>query len=170
MYDPLSQPGIVLAYLAALLAIGIGATLWSRISWRRELAHIRSGLLKGLGFPGDVAEEGAAAWARGRIEALALCRERPGPRGATEAGRGGKCWLCVTADRILLVRGCAARAIPLDQVRRIALSDAPSGKSCRLVIESAPGPIPLDLPRVEDMVRVLNLAVKHHVAVGYLRT
>lgn len=170
MYDPLSQPGILLAYLGVALAFGIGATAWSRLGWRRELAEVRAALLTGLGLPDDVAAPEAAAWARIRIEALAPCHQAQGQKKVTTRRRGGKCWLCMTPDRILLAHGREARAIPLGQIRRIALSDAPSGKRCRVVIETDPEPVTLDIPRVADMVRVVNLAVKHHVAVGYLRT
>jgi len=169
MSDPLSHPGILLAYLATVLAIGVGATLWSRLSWRRELAAVRSSLLLALNLPQDVPATEAAAWARIRVESLAPCREQRGRRKITRLRRGAKCWLCMTPDRILLARDGETRAISLGQVRRIALSDAPSKGHCRLVIETDPDPVTLDVARVEDMVRVVNLAVKHHIAVGYVR-
>jgi hypothetical protein len=152
------------------MVLAIAATLWSRLAWRRELAAIRSTLLTGLSLPESVAAADAAACARIRIEALVPCRERPVRKGATDKRPGGKCWLCVTADRILVARGREARSIPLSQIRRIALSDAPRKKNCRLVIDAGPEPVSLEISRVDDMVRLMNLAVKHHVAVGYLRT
>jgi hypothetical protein len=170
MYDPLSQPGILLAYLSAVLALGVGATLWSHLAWRSELAAVRSSLLLALGLPEGAPATEASAWARIRVESLAPCREQRGRRRITRLRRGAKCWLCMTPDRILLVRDGNARVIPLGQVRRIALSDAPARGHCRLVIETGPDPVTLDVSRVADMVRVVNLAVKHHIAVGYVRT
>ncbi|APW58921.1 hypothetical protein [Paludisphaera borealis] len=55
------------------------------------------------------------------------------------------------------------------EVRRIALADRPSRGLSLLAVESEGGDVIASVGRLEDLVRVINLATKHSVPVSYLK-
>ena len=80
-----------------------------------------------------------------------------------------KAWLCFTQDRLLLLGRTDCHELRYSEVRRIALSDRPERGMSLLAVESEGGDVVASVGRLDDLVRVINLATKHSLPVGYLR-
>ncbi len=61
------------------------------------------------------------------------------------------------------------RRLAYGEIRRIAVGDSMNQGMRRLVVETSEMPLVAELGRVGDLIRLVNVAANHGVAIGYLK-
>jgi hypothetical protein len=164
MIDPLIHLGFFAVYVIAVGTTVVFPTArrWARR--RRERADLRDTIVRRLtSADGPVGPEEASR-AKYRIEALIPCRIR-------EAGKlSRRGFICCAIDGLtVLAGGDVVRSVGYGQWRRLALSDSYRRRSFEVVLEDSEQTLSIEVSRADDLVRLVNVAGNHSIAVGYLR-
>jgi hypothetical protein len=148
----------------ALLAVAAGLVL--RRGWLRERDRVRDALLRFLELP-----PGEPSWvaARERVMALVPCTARhlAGPLEVLPAGQ--RLWLCFLPDWLLVIPGSGrdAVALPASQFRKLGLVERGADRGYALAVETESGGSVLDVPLLDDLVRVVNVLIKQGATLEY---
>lgn len=164
MIDGAVDDRILIAYWVVVAVLLVVPSVVRRLSWRRERMRLRAVIVAELAGPG-VAAADAPGHARNQVEALAACT-----LGGTVAGApSSRAYLCCTRQRLLVIEDQAVRRLDYGEIGRLALADSRNGDTYTLALETGDGPLRAQVARVDELVRLINVATNHGVAVGHLK-
>ena len=158
-------------FCAAVVIISIYLRVRARSAWNREVRAIRTAILGHLGVSGGGSEQ-ALAEVQQRVLALIPCSIRKlSEVGDYRAATGARVrmWLCFLPGEVLLVFPETGKVVarPLAEMHKLAMAESGSLTDHLLVMEIEDGSFAVEIDRLDDMVRVVNVLVHQGIVVRY---
>jgi hypothetical protein len=166
MTNPFIDSRLFLLYLVALVFIGVASIQVMRRNWIAERKKLRQAILRHLDLPVD--ERGLQA-VRHQVLALVPCRRWVLRKYIARPLSGERIWLCFLAGGLLLVFGKTGNVVDLTggKLEKLHLVDNVSTRGFAIKIETKNEFMQLEVQRLADMVRIVNVLIKLGIPLGY---
>ncbi len=160
---PLISHWLFGGYLLLLLGLGIFIAWLRRGSWQKERDRVHDAIAEHLRLSSDDA-------ARSQILALVPCVQWKTETASGQPERQSeRLWLCFHTGGWFVVFSSSGKITELSgkRVERLSLVDSIPGKDFVLKLRTGTGFALLEVPRLDDMTRVINLLIRQGTPLGY---
>ncbi len=161
MTNPLISPVLFGGYVIVLILITIIACNIARNKWLTECDRLRERLHKELG---TVATDDF-----GRISgvlAIIPCQRR-----SSGSNEWRHTWLSFLEQRAVVIDSESGKSttVSINSLRKLTIISKSGSEERLLQLEAEKGKMQILVERLDDMVRVINICIKHGIVIGFRR-
>lgn len=164
--DPFLHPFAYLIYLVLLIGVAVVGSLVMGGSWAREKAQVQDRVLNHLGL--ESTEENLDR-VLDRLLALVPCTPRQLRGSLSRLDATGRVWLCFLAEKLLVVAPRTDEILTLAyrDLQELHLVDRRTGEGHPFSISTPGGKSRLELSRLDDVVRIINIFIQQDIVLRY---